>query len=91
LPTTAQNLRCKNDFAEHDDSKLTVLTKCGESVLKDSSVAPNRFRPAPESPFRNPAINIDTWSYRAGLRQFVTIPEFQDGALRSVRYGDRIP
>ena len=90
LPAAAQNLRCKNDFAERGDSKLAVLTKCGEPAFKDSFCRPDPSPPATNGTVR-PCINIDTWSYRPGSGQFITILEFQEGTLRSIQYGDRIP
>ena len=89
LPATAQNLRCKNDFAERGDSKHTVLSKCGEPVFKDSFC---RQDPVPTgTKVRQPCTNVDSWSYRPGSGQFVTILEFQEGTLKSIRYGERIP
>jgi len=40
---------------------------------------------------RQPCINVDSWSYRPGSGQFVTILEFQEGTLKTIRYGERIP
>ena len=90
LPATAQNLRCKNDFAERGDSKLTVVTKCGEPVMKDSFCRAEPLMPGAKSAAR-PCINVDAWSYRPGSGQFITVLEFEEGTLRSIRYGDRIP
>jgi len=91
LPAAAQNLRCKNDFAERGDSKLTVLTKCGEPVLKDSFCRAEPIQPAAKALARQPCHNVDAWSYRPGSGQFVTVLEFEEGVLRAIRYGDRIP
>ena len=88
-PAAAQNLRCRNDFAERGDSKLSVLSKCGEPVLKD-----HFCRPDPNPPDAKgrvpPCTPVELWSYRPGSGQFITILEFQEGTLRSIQYGDRI-
>jgi hypothetical protein len=87
---SAQNLRCGNTFAERGDSKLTVLSKCGEPALKDTYCKPDPAPPARDGTVR-PCLNVDTWSYRPGRGQFITLLEFQEGSLQSIHYGDRIP
>ncbi len=38
-----------------------------------------------------PCEKVDEWSYRPGSGQFITILQFEQGKLVSIRYGDRIP
>ena len=40
LPAQAESLRCNGQSTEVGDSRLSVLYKCGEPVLKDSFCAP---------------------------------------------------
>ena len=87
---SAQNLRCGNTFADPGDSKMSVLGKCGEPVVRDSFCKPDPAPPPRDGSVR-PCINIDSWAYRPGRGQFITILEFEEGQLRTIRYGDRIP
>jgi len=85
----AQNLRCGNTFADRGDSKMSVLSKCGEPVLRDRDCRPDP-QPNPDGTAR-PCLNVDVWSYRPGRGQFVTMLEFEQDKLTTIRYGDRIP
>ncbi|ARN19550.1 DUF2845 domain-containing protein [Piscinibacter gummiphilus] len=88
--TFAQNLRCGNNFADPGDSKMSVLSKCGEPAVRDSFCKPDPAPPPRDGSVR-PCINVDSWAYRPGRGQFITILEFEEGTLRTIRYGDRIP
>ena len=87
---SAQNLRCGNAYADRGDSKMSVLTKCGEPALRDSFCKPDPAPPPSDGSVR-PCLNVETWAYRPGRGQFLTILEFQEGTLQTIRYGDRIP
>lgn len=87
---SAQNLKCGNVYADRGDSKMSVLTKCGEPSLRDSFCKPDPAPPPRDGSVR-PCINVDSWAYRPGRGQFITILEFEEGTLQSIRYGDRIP
>lgn len=85
----AQNLRCGNDHANRGDSKLTVIAKCGEPVMKDSHCKPDP-QPVDAQGRARPCLDVDTWSYRPGRGQFITMLDFEQGVLTRIRYGDRI-
>lgn len=93
----AQNLRCKNDFAQIGDSKLSVIEKCGEPALKDSFCKTAAGQDTRQATTQGTVLKlrgcekIDEWSYKPGSGQFVTILRFEQGALAGIRYGDRIP
>ncbi|MEY4562510.1 MAG: hypothetical protein RLZZ618_1787 [Pseudomonadota bacterium] len=94
----AQNLRCKNDFVQPGDSKLSVIEKCGEPVLQDSfcKPLPAASEPRPVVTQGNvlnvrPCERLDEWSYKPGAGQFITILQFEQGKVSSIRYGSRIP
>ncbi|MET0351147.1 MAG: DUF2845 domain-containing protein [Rhizobacter sp.] len=87
---SAQNLRCGNAYADRGDSKMSVQSKCGEPALRDAFCKPDPAPPPMDGTVRQ-CINVETWAYRPGRGQFITILEFQEGTLQTIRYGDRIP
>lgn len=93
----SQNLRCKNDFVQTGDSKLSVIEKCGEPALKESfcktspSTDPRLTTTQGTVLQTRPCEKIDEWSYKPGSGQFITIVQFEKGKLTGIRYGDRIP
>ncbi|WP_432730601.1 DUF2845 domain-containing protein [Variovorax sp. W6] len=103
-PAQAQTLNCNRDFAQRGDSKFTILQKCGEPVFKDSFCArpdPNPqviVPPASSTGSKTVIVNNNSncdqseeWTYRPGSGQFETMLLFQNGELKSIRYGSRIP
>lgn len=95
-PTYAESLRCNGDLASIGDSKVSVLQKCGEPVLKDSFCKPAAQQvnpnPVPGSTTINivPCKTVDEWTYNPGYGQFMTTLRFEDGKLISIKYGDRV-
>lgn len=93
--TTAnsESLRCEGHTAAEGDSKLSVLYKCGEPLLKDSycdSVYTNQSPyPVPE-PFASalvPCQPIEEWVYDRGPGNLVATVRFRSGVVRSIVYG----
>ena len=103
VPAQAQTLNCNRDFAQKGDSKFTILQKCGEPVFKDNFCARPDANPevivTPEASGGNKTVIVNNnrcdqaeeWTYRPGSGQFETMLLFQNGALKSIRYGSRIP
>jgi hypothetical protein len=94
-PAQAQTLTCKNDFASIGDSKPTILQKCGEPAMKDSFCKPTENRQAPAAGGGTvvnvmPCEKVEEWTYRPGYGQFITTLRFENGELKSMKYGDRI-
>lgn len=92
----AESLRCNGQFTEVGDSRLSVLYKCGEPVLKDSfcaavytalSVEPV---PAPFAASVLPCLRVDEWLYDRGPGQMMATVRFQFGVVQAIRYG-RMP
>lgn len=87
----AQTMRCKNDLAQVGDAKAAVLHKCGEPVLMDSFCKPVEAIKGPNAPRPSGVCEtVDEWTYNPGSGQFMTILRFESGALKSIRYGDRV-
>ncbi len=103
VPAQAQTLNCNRDFAQRGNSKFAILQKCGEPVFKDNFCARPDANPevivTPEASGGNKTVIVNNsrcdqaeeWTYRPGSGQFETMLLFQNGALKSIRYGSRIP
>ena len=94
----AESLRCDGDLALIGDSKGSVLAKCGEPMLKDSFCKPvETSTTVPGSNDKGTVVNVlpcetvDEWTYNPGSGQFYTTLRFEQGTLKSMRYGARVP
>jgi len=93
--SSAQSLRCRGDIVNVDDSRASVLLKCGEPVVKESFC-----KPLPQPVAGNPTgatvvngvpcENVDEWTYNPGYGQFLTTLRFEGGKIVAITYGDRV-
>ncbi len=98
LPANAESLRCNGNIATEGDSRISVLYKCGQPLLKDSYCARpyyfyQRLRPVPE-PFASafvPCLQIEEWLYERGPGNLVATVRFQSGVVQSITYGHPAP
>ena len=95
-PANAESLRCNGHSASEGDSRLSVLYKCGQPVLKDSYCAPvyysQTLQPVPD-PFAStfvPCQQVEEWLYERGPGQLTATVRFRSGVVQSIRYG-RVP
>lgn len=95
----AGSLRCNDNLAVIGDSKGSVLAKCGEPMLKDffCKAPPKNKADASPNPRRGSTVNVipcdrvDEWTYNPGPGHFYTILQFEQGTLKSMKDGDRVP
>ena len=92
-PAQAETLRCSAGSATEGDSRVSVLYKCGQPLLKDSFCAPLYYGPdlqlVPE-PWAGtvlPCQTIEEWLYDRGPGNMVATLRFRSGVLQSIRYG----
>jgi hypothetical protein len=101
LPSHAESLRCNGQSTEVGDSRLSVLYKCGEPVLKDSFCAAvftlptaSAIHPVPvwvQVPGSIvPCPQVDEWLYDRGPGNLMATVRFQSGVVQAIRYG-RVP
>ena len=89
----AETLRCNGRATEVGDSRLTVLTNCGEPKLKDSFCAPVYVAPtlqqvpAPLAGLLAPCLQVDEWQYDRGPGNLIATVRFQYGRVQSITYG----
>ena len=88
----AESLRCNGQIASEGDSRLSVLYKCGEPLLKDAFCAPiysyGSLRPLPE-PYASlfPCQQVEEWLYDRGPGNLLATVRFASGVVQSITYG----
>ena len=93
----AETLRCNGRAIEVGDSRLTVLTSCGEPKLKDSFCAPVYVAPtlqqvpAPIAGLLAPCLQVDEWQYERGPGNLTATVRLQYGRVQSIIYGQPPP
>ena len=92
-PAQAESLRCNGSSAAEGDSRISVLNKCGQPLLKDTFCAPvyhsQTLQPVPD-PFAAvvvPCQPIEEWLYDRGPGNMAAIVRFRGGVVQSIRYG----
>jgi Protein of unknown function (DUF2845) len=87
----AESLRCHGHSAAEGDSRLSVLYKCGEPVLRDSFCAPvavpGRWHPVQPLPWvagpavvsGAPCLPVEEWLYDRGAGHLMAVVRFQGG------------
>jgi hypothetical protein len=93
LPAIAESLRCTGGIAAEGDSRLSVVYKCGQPLLKDSYCAPvysgQTPQPVPE-PFASayvPCQQTEEWLYERGPGNLVATVRMRSGIVQSIAYG----
>ena len=89
----AESLRCSGGISEVGDSRLAVLYRCGEPLLRDTYCAPVFYGgtvqavPAPWATFAVPCLLVDEWVYDRGPGQLIATVRFRNGVVQSIHYG----
>ena len=92
-PARAESLRCNGNSSEVGDSRISVLYKCGEPLLRDTYCAPVFYpsspQPVPEpyASFVAPCLVVDEWIYDRGPGNLVATVRFRSGVVQSIHYG----
>jgi hypothetical protein len=97
-PARAESLRCNGQSAEVGDSRVSLLYKCGEPLLRDSFCAPV-FVGGPQPPGVLPqplsaplaqavvgCVPVDEWLYDRGPGHLMATVRLQSGVIQSIRY-----
>ena len=89
----AESLRCNGYSASEGDSKISVLYKCGQPLLKDNYCAPVYYSqslqlvPEPFASGYVPCQYVEEWLYERGPGQLMATVRFRFGVVQSIRYG----
>lgn len=76
----AADLRCGTELVSPGDSKVEVIKKCGEPLLRET-VAVKKTPSADEI--------VDRWTYDQGPGRFLKILTFEAGELVTIEDGER--
>jgi len=91
--SSAESLRCQNGIAAEGDSRLAVVYKCGQPVLRDNYCAPvyynGSLNPVPESiaGVYVPCVYTEEWLYERGPGEFLSVVRLRGGKVQSITYG----
>ncbi|MBN8508820.1 MAG: DUF2845 domain-containing protein [Burkholderiales bacterium] len=93
-PTAAaETLRCNGRIAAEGDSRLSVVYKCGEPVMKDSFCAPvidlrgGTFVPPAATGWGGvPCQMVEEWLYDRGPGNLLARVRILGGTVLSIRY-----
>lgn len=91
-PAQAETLRCNGMIVSEGDSKLSVVYKCGEPLLKDSFCAPvvdlRSGQPVPDAVagWVVPCQTVEEWLYDRGPGNMLAKVRLRGGVVLSIRY-----
>jgi hypothetical protein len=92
-PAAAETLRCNGRIAAEGDSRLSVVYKCGEPVMKDSFCAPGidlrggtLAPPAAYGWAGVPCQMVEEWLYDRGPGHLMARVRILGGTVLSIRY-----
>jgi len=93
VPARAESLRCNGSSTSEGDSRLSVLYKCGEPLLRDSYCAPwvqaGTLQPLPAAYAAAvaPCQPVEEWVYDRGPGNLMATVRFKSGVVQSILYG----
>lgn len=89
---SGESLRCNGSIVGEGDSRLSLVYKCGQPLLKDRYCAPvfydQTLEPVPE-PFVSafvPCQQIEEWLYDRGPGNLTATVRFRSGVVQSITY-----
>lgn len=91
-PAAAETLRCNGMIVSEGDSKVSVVYKCGEPLLKDSFCAPvvdlRTGQPVPDAVagWVVPCQTVEEWLYDRGPGNMLAKVRMRNGVVLSIRY-----
>lgn len=87
----AESLRCSNGIAAEGDSRLAVISKCGQPTLRDGYCAQlyisGTVVPGAVTNTYAPCIYTEEWLYERGPGNFPATLRIRDGRVQSITYG----
>lgn len=96
---SAQSLSCGGSLSGVGDSKFSVVQKCGEPMSKEFVCVPRPQvawvpSPYPGGPAQQvvtqACVPMEDWVYHRGQGNFLGIVRFYNGAVESVRDGEKM-
>jgi len=96
---SAQSLSCGRALSSVGDSKFSVVQRCGEPLSKEFVCVPrpqviwlpSNYPGAPaQQVVTQQCVPMEDWVYHRGQGNFLGIVRFYNGAVESVRDGERV-
>lgn len=96
---SAQSLSCGGALSGVGDSKFSVVQRCGEPLSKEFVCVPrpqviwvpSNYPGAPAQQIvTQQCVPMEDWVYHRGQGNFLGIVRFYNGAVESVRDGERV-
>jgi hypothetical protein len=96
---SAQSLSCGGRLSGVGDSRFSVVQRCGEPVSRDFVCVPrpqvvwipSQYRGGPpQQVVTQQCVPMEDWTYDRGEGNFLGIVRFFNGAVESVRDGEKV-
>jgi len=96
---SAQSLNCGGSLSGIGDSKFSVVQRCGEPLSKEAVCVPRPQVAWVLSPYpggraqqvvTQQCVPMEDWVYHRGQGNFLGIVRFYNGAVESVRDGEKV-
>lgn len=92
-PARAEALRCTGGIVDEGDSRLSLIHKCGQPVLRDSYCAAVYYSPSghqvPDAiaGIAAPCLPTEEWLYERGPGSFPATVRLRAGKVTSITHG----
>jgi Protein of unknown function (DUF2845) len=92
-PAQAGTLACEGGIASEGESRVALVYKCGQPVLRDTFCAPIYYKgsrnpvPEPIASHFVPCVDVEEWVYERGPGNLVATVRLRGGKVQSITYG----
>jgi hypothetical protein len=86
LKAYAESLDCRGGIISVGDSRIDLITKCGEPDLKDSHTEEISERLGKDTRTKL-IVTVDEWTYNFGPSQLIRIVTMKNGRIADIRTG----
>jgi hypothetical protein len=87
IKTYAESLDCRGGIVSVGDSRIDLITKCGEPDLKDSHTEEFSERIDKDTKTKL-IVTVDEWTYNFGPSQLIRIVTMKNGRISDIRTGN---
>lgn len=88
VPSLGLAMRCGNNLVDVGATKIEVLSKCGEPVLKEE-VGEDFSRQSDNRDTRRERRYVEKWTYNFGSTRFIYVLTIKDGKVIDISTEDK--
>jgi len=88
MPSLSLAMRCGNNLVDVGDTKIAVLSKCGEPALKEE-VGEDFIRELDSRESRKAKRYVEKWTYNFGSTRFIYVLTIRDGKVIDISTEDK--